>query len=374
MLKSAYPSSYQNLKCGEIFCISPPAVFNITCTICDQKIKFDDFIIHFQSQHLTLVEDTVNFNEFFIEKEEQVEDYRDYDDIGSNESEDDKYLEEIKSGPKKKCSKITRKSLARSVKKNKKVVDEFEISLDTDEKEFISIQENTLAENTISIDDEKLEKGVKENITVKEEDPRDDPIKQDFLGELKNIVGVDEEKDEQIEYDRDYDNVGNNLPQIKSQSKRKCSQNKIKGARKSLARNAKKTKKAKNDIDSDVVGEPEISLDTKGTKKDTKVNDNDDVVDEHEICLESNEKEFFSIQEIPLVNENEPVGGDVDSDEDEDYWPDETDLKETKTEVTIVILENIKTIKLKNLFSSLIPTINPKMSLLSNVHYARENI
>lgn len=361
MLKSAYPPSYQNLKCGEIFCISPPAVFNITCTICDQKIKFDDFIIHFQSQHLTLVEDTINFNEFFIEKEEQVEDYRDYDDIGSNESEDDKYLEEIKSGPKKKCSKITRKSLARSVKKNKKVVDEFEISLDTDEKEFISIQENTLAENTISIDDEKLENGVKENITVKKEDPRDDPIKQDFLGE-------------QIEYDRDYDNVGNNLPQIKSQSKRKCSQNKIKGARKSLARNAKKTKKAKNDIDSDVVGEPEISLDTKGTKKDTKVNDKDDVVDEHEICLESNEKEFVSIQEIPLVNENEPVGADVDSDEDEDYWPDETDLKETKTEVIIDFLENIKTIKLKNLFSSLIPTINPKMSLLSNVHYARENI
>uniref|UniRef100_A0A1I8N0J2 C2H2-type domain-containing protein n=1 Tax=Musca domestica TaxID=7370 RepID=A0A1I8N0J2_MUSDO len=56
--------TYENVKCGEIFCVSsPPAVFNVTCILCDQKISLDKYALHFESQHLTLAEESYSLQD-----------------------------------------------------------------------------------------------------------------------------------------------------------------------------------------------------------------------------------------------------------------------------------------------------------------------
>lgn len=92
MLKSAYAASYDNFKCGEIFCISPPAVFNVTCVVCEQNVPFDEFVTHFQIQHLTLVEKTISLEDLAIGTQTKLEDDVDLDldtDIKAEDPVDD---------------------------------------------------------------------------------------------------------------------------------------------------------------------------------------------------------------------------------------------------------------------------------------------
>lgn len=64
MLKVAQPinNNFHNFKCGEIFCISP-AVYNVTCCLCATKMHLDQFPSHFQMQHLTLAEESINLED-----------------------------------------------------------------------------------------------------------------------------------------------------------------------------------------------------------------------------------------------------------------------------------------------------------------------
>ncbi|XP_037822017.1 zinc finger protein 836-like [Lucilia sericata] len=69
MLKVAQPTSnaFHNFKCGEIFCISP-AVYNVTCCLCATKMHLDQFPSHFQMQHLTLAEESINLEELELKR------------------------------------------------------------------------------------------------------------------------------------------------------------------------------------------------------------------------------------------------------------------------------------------------------------------
>ncbi|TMW53030.1 hypothetical protein DOY81_001893 [Sarcophaga bullata] len=64
MLKIAHPlvDAFHNFKCGEIFCVSP-AVYNVTCCLCATKMHLEQFPSHFQIQHLTLAEESINLEE-----------------------------------------------------------------------------------------------------------------------------------------------------------------------------------------------------------------------------------------------------------------------------------------------------------------------
>lgn len=64
MLKLAQPlvEAFHNFKCGEIFCISP-SVYNVTCCLCATKMHLEQFPSHFQLQHLTLAEESINLEE-----------------------------------------------------------------------------------------------------------------------------------------------------------------------------------------------------------------------------------------------------------------------------------------------------------------------
>ncbi|XP_061393074.1 zinc finger protein 91 [Musca vetustissima] len=65
MLKSiGHLPNYENVKCGEIYCVSsPPAVFNVNCILCEQKISLDKYVLHFESQHLTLAEESYSLQD-----------------------------------------------------------------------------------------------------------------------------------------------------------------------------------------------------------------------------------------------------------------------------------------------------------------------
>ncbi|XP_037822016.1 zinc finger protein 37-like [Lucilia sericata] len=69
MLQVAHPSSnaFHNIKCGEIFCI-PPAVYNVTCCLCNINIHYDQFPSHFQMQHLMLAEESINLEELELKR------------------------------------------------------------------------------------------------------------------------------------------------------------------------------------------------------------------------------------------------------------------------------------------------------------------
>ncbi|XP_046801917.1 zinc finger protein 107-like [Lucilia cuprina] len=69
MLKVAQPTSnaFHNFKCGEIFCVSP-AVYNVTCCLCATKMHLDQFPSHFQMQHLTLAEESINLEELELKR------------------------------------------------------------------------------------------------------------------------------------------------------------------------------------------------------------------------------------------------------------------------------------------------------------------
>ncbi|XP_075159000.1 uncharacterized protein LOC142232168 [Haematobia irritans] len=56
---SKFVQSNNNFKCAEIYCMSPPAVFTVTCILCNQLIDYDQFVSHFQRLHLTLVEESI---------------------------------------------------------------------------------------------------------------------------------------------------------------------------------------------------------------------------------------------------------------------------------------------------------------------------
>lgn len=64
MLKIVQPlaDAFHNFKCGEIFCISP-SVYNVTCCLCATKMHLEQFPSHFQIQHLTLAEESINLEE-----------------------------------------------------------------------------------------------------------------------------------------------------------------------------------------------------------------------------------------------------------------------------------------------------------------------
>uniref|UniRef100_A0A1I8QBJ7 C2H2-type domain-containing protein n=1 Tax=Stomoxys calcitrans TaxID=35570 RepID=A0A1I8QBJ7_STOCA len=72
MLKSEFLKPYNNFKCAEIYCMSPPAVFNVTCILCDEKLDFGQFVDHFQSQHLTLVEESISLEDVLGSQDQQL--------------------------------------------------------------------------------------------------------------------------------------------------------------------------------------------------------------------------------------------------------------------------------------------------------------
>ncbi|XP_065365674.1 zinc finger protein 836 [Calliphora vicina] len=81
MLKVAQPTSsaFPNFKCGEIYCISP-AVYNVNCCLCATKMHLEQFSSHFQMQHLTLAEESINL-------EELAKDFTQLDNINTKENE-----------------------------------------------------------------------------------------------------------------------------------------------------------------------------------------------------------------------------------------------------------------------------------------------
>ncbi|XP_013107926.1 zinc finger protein 62 [Stomoxys calcitrans] len=72
MLKSEFLKHYNNFKCAEIYCMSPPAVFNVTCILCDQQLDLDQFVVHFQSWHLTLVEESIRLQDLVGAQEQPL--------------------------------------------------------------------------------------------------------------------------------------------------------------------------------------------------------------------------------------------------------------------------------------------------------------
>lgn len=60
MFKSVYTPNYDNFKCGEIFYVSTPDVFNVSCEICNQNLLLDEFVTHFQTHHFNLLEEAIS--------------------------------------------------------------------------------------------------------------------------------------------------------------------------------------------------------------------------------------------------------------------------------------------------------------------------
>ncbi|XP_075152090.1 uncharacterized protein LOC142226100 [Haematobia irritans] len=85
MLKSTNAAELSKpFKCGEIFCISQPDVFQVSCFLCNEEVDFYQFVDHFQNFHSTLAEDIVSvvgINDIIKEDPE-------YDDLKQEHFED----------------------------------------------------------------------------------------------------------------------------------------------------------------------------------------------------------------------------------------------------------------------------------------------
>ncbi|XP_073832912.1 uncharacterized protein isoform X2 [Musca autumnalis] len=61
--------TYENVKCGEIFCVSStPMAFHVTCCICEEKISFEKFVLHFKSLHSILTEESYSLQDPLVTK------------------------------------------------------------------------------------------------------------------------------------------------------------------------------------------------------------------------------------------------------------------------------------------------------------------
>lgn len=56
-----YGDTFHEFKCGEIFC-NTASVFKVSCCLCDSKMHLEQFLSHFQNQHLALAEETIHFD------------------------------------------------------------------------------------------------------------------------------------------------------------------------------------------------------------------------------------------------------------------------------------------------------------------------
>ncbi|XP_073832910.1 uncharacterized protein [Musca autumnalis] len=90
------PPPYDNLKCGEIFCVSlmPPA-FNVTCSLCEEKTSFDKFVLHFESLHLTLAEESYILHELPVIEQNPIDivDIKEEEDTPQNPIKEEELLE-----------------------------------------------------------------------------------------------------------------------------------------------------------------------------------------------------------------------------------------------------------------------------------------